>query len=134
VHPVLVQHGLLACLLVSALLTVHTELIVCCNELTPFSNVVATQGSGDSEAIEQLSTAILCLRADDPLYSREDLYDEAIADGRFGAAAKLKLEIDQVWLRIAQSFCCIHTVKPRIVAIEHMLNTDFCILRPHAYR
>jgi hypothetical protein len=74
-----------------------------CNALTPFSTVAAMQGSGDSEAIEQLSTAILSLRADDPLYSREDLYDEAIADGRFGAAAKLQLEIDQVMLCAARA-------------------------------
>ena len=54
------------------------------------------RNGNDSAAVDKLSEAIIALRAKDPMYSREDQYHEAILEGRFGAASKLKAEIEQV--------------------------------------
>ncbi|KAG5191875.1 hypothetical protein JKP88DRAFT_347363 [Tribonema minus] len=54
------------------------------------------KNDGDSTEVGKLREALSALRAQDPLFSREDQYKAAILEGRFAAAAKLKLTIDKM--------------------------------------
>ncbi|CAN0022307.1 unnamed protein product [Ectocarpus sp. 12 AP-2014] len=52
--------------------------------------------SGDEELVERLKAFIMHLRKRDPQFATQDAMDEALEQGLFSAAAKLKLKLEDI--------------------------------------